>query len=178
MKSLHTILFALILFILPYQVHAKDIHFINADAQVYFSPHGGCTDAIVKELDKSKSEILVQAYSFTSKEIAKALIDAHKRGIQTQIILDKSNRSGKYSAGDFTAHMGIPTYIDSRHAIAHNKIIIIDRATVITGSFNFTNAAANNNAENLLIIRSKELAKEYIDNWNEHKKHSEVYEGK
>jgi len=74
--------------------------------------------------------------------------------------------------------MGIPTYIDFRHAIAHNKIIIIDRETVITGSFNFTKAAEINNAENLLILHSKELAKEYIDNWNEHKKHSEVYEGK
>jgi phosphatidylserine/phosphatidylglycerophosphate/cardiolipin synthase-like enzyme len=178
MKSLTTILFALILFIFPYHVHAKDIHLANTDAQVYFSPHGGCTDAIVKELGKAKSEILVQAYSFTSKEIAKALIDAHKRGIQTQIILDKSNKSKKYSAGDFTAHMGIPTYIDFRHAIAHNKIIIIDRETVITGSFNFTKAAENNNAENLLIIRSKELAKEYIENWNEHKNHSEVYQSK
>lgn len=145
---------------------------------MYFSPNGGCTDAIVKELRKAKSEILVQAYSFTSKEIAKAFIDAHKRGIPIQIILDKSNKSKKYSAGDFTAHMGIPTYIDSRHAIAHNKIIIIDRETVITGSFNFTRAAEEKNAENLLIIHSKELATEYINNWNEHRKHSEVYEGK
>ena len=56
MKSLHTILFALILFILPYQVHAKDIHLTNDDAQVYFSPHGGCTDAIVKELGKANQK--------------------------------------------------------------------------------------------------------------------------
>ena len=178
MKSLLAIQLTFILLILPFQVHAKEIRLTNTDAQVYFSPHGGCTDAIVKELGKAKSEILVQAYSFTSKEIAKALIEAHKRGIPIQIILDKSNRSGKYSAGDFTAHMGIPTYIDSRHAIAHNKIIIIDRETIITGSFNFTRAAEEKNAENLLILHSKDLAKEYIDNWNEHKKHSEVYKGK
>lgn len=178
MKSLLAISTAIILFILPYQARAKDIHLANTDAQVYFSPMGGCTDAIVRELGKSKSEILVQAYSFTSKEIAKALVDAHKRGVHAQIILDKSNRSGKYSAGDFTAHMRIPTFIDFQHAIAHNKIIIIDKETVITGSFNFTKAAEHNNAENLLIIHSKELAKEYIDNWNEHKNHSEVYGGK
>src|SRR5450759_2309454 len=117
MKSLLTIPLTLLLFILPHQVHAKDIQLTNTNAQVYFSPHGGCTDAIVKELDKAKSEILVQAYSFTSKEIAQALVNAKKRGIQIQIILDRSNRSGKYSAGDFTAHMGIPTYIDFQHAI-------------------------------------------------------------
>ena len=102
----------------------------------------------------------------------------HKRGIYVEIILDKSNKSKKYSAGDFTAHMGVATYIDSKHAIAHNKIIIIDRETVITGSFNFTKAAEEKNAENLLIIKSKELAKTYIDNWNKHKEHSDRYKGR
>ena len=125
-----------------------------------------------------KAEILIQAYSFTSAPIAKALVNAHKRGIHVEIILDKSNKSKKYSAGDFTAHMGVTTYIDSRHAIAHNKIIIIDKETVITGSFNFTKAAEEKNAENLLVIRNKELAKEYMDNWYKHKEHSEKYEGR
>lgn len=150
----------------------------DLSAKVYFSPNGGCTDAIVKELSGAKTEVLVQAYSFTSKEISKALVDASKRGVHTEIILDKSNVSAKYSAGDFTAHMGIPTYIDSQHAIAHNKIIIIDREVVITGSFNFTKAAEERNAENLLVLRSKELAKSYIDNWQKHKSHSERYEGR
>src|ERR1039457_2111831 len=137
--------------------HAADIP-LNTHAQVYFSPHGGCTGAIVREISKAKTEILVQAYSFTSKGIAKALIDAKKRGVHVEIILDKSNRSTKYSAGDFTAHMGIPTYFDSSHAIAHNKIMILDKQTVITGSFNFTKAAEESNAENVLILQSKELA--------------------
>lgn len=151
---------------------------LHTTVQVYFSPHGGCTEAIVREIGKAKSEILVQAYSFTSRDIAKALVDAKKRGVNVQIILDKSNRSAKYSAGDFTAHMGILTYIDAEHAIAHNKIMILDRETVITGSFNFTRAAEENNAENLLILKSKELAKVYIDNWNKHRQHSEEYRGR
>lgn len=62
--------------------------------------------------------------------------------------------------------------INDKHAIAHNKIIIIDRSVVITGSFNFTKAAEEKNAENLLIIRSKELAKPYLDNWRHHRDHS------
>ncbi|MDH5768733.1 MAG: phospholipase D family protein [Nitrospirota bacterium] len=140
----------------------------NTPTQVYFSPNGGCTDAIVKEISMAKSEILVQAYSFTSKEIAKALVDAYKRGVRTEIILDKSNKSQKYSAADFTYNMGIPTFIDAEHQIAHNKIMIIDKETVITGSFNFTKAAEEKNAENLLILKSKELAKSYIDNWDRH----------
>jgi len=145
---------------------------------IHFSPKGGCTLAIVDQIDNAKSEILIQAYSFTSTPIAKAIVNAHKRGIHVEIILDKSNKSKKYSAGDFTAHMGVATYIDSKHAIAHNKIIIIDRETVITGSFNFTKAAEEKNAENLLIIRNKKLAEIYIDNWYKHKEHSEKYEGR
>jgi len=157
---------------------AKDLTLNSSQTQVYFSPNGGATSAIIRELAQAKNEILVQAYSFTSKEIAKALVDAHKRGVRTEIILDKSNRSKKYSGGDFTAHMGIPTYIDAVHAIAHNKIMIIDRFVVITGSFNFTRAAENNNAENLIIIRSQELAKIYLDNWELHKRHSQAYMGR
>jgi phosphatidylserine/phosphatidylglycerophosphate/cardiolipin synthase-like enzyme len=68
----------------------------------------------------------------------------------------------------------IPAYIDAEHAIAHNKIILIDRSVVITGSFNFTRAAEEKNAENLLIIRSKELVKPYLDNWQYHRNHSSI----
>ena len=69
----------------------------------------------------------------------------------------------------------VPTYIDDKHAIAHNKIMVIDQETVITGSFNFTKAAEEKNAENVLVIRSKELAKIYMENWNKHKEHSTMY---
>ena len=169
---------ALTIFINTPVPHASDLTLNNTITQVCFSPHGGCTEAIVNQIDNAKSEILIQAYSFTSAPIAKALVNAHKRGVHVEIILDKSNKSKKYSAGDFTAHMGVTTYIDSRHAIAHNKIIIIDKETVITGSFNFTKAAEEKNAENLLIIKNKKLAEIYIDNWDKHKEHSEKYEGR
>ena len=75
----------------------------------------------------------------------------------------------------FLANSKIPTFIDSIHAIAHNKVIIIDKNTVITGSFNFTKAAESKNAENLLIIKSDEIAKLYIENWKNHKEHSGPY---
>lgn len=146
---------------------------------VYFSPNGGATEAIVREIDSAKREILVQAYSFTSKPIAKALVDARKRGIKIEAVLDKSQRKEKYTSADFVAHAGIPTYIDDRHAIAHNKIMIIDRSTLITGSFNFTKAAEEKNAENMLVIKgNKPLVERYIRNLEEHKGHSEVYLGK
>jgi phosphatidylserine/phosphatidylglycerophosphate/cardiolipin synthase-like enzyme len=146
--------------------------------QVWFSPKGGCTEAVVRELSAAKASVLVQAYSFTSTPIAKALLEAHKRGVKVEVILDKSQRTEKYSEADFLVNVGIPTRIDAQHAIAHNKIIVIDGATVITGSFNFTKNAEESNAENLLVIRSPELAAKYAANWNAHCAHSEPYAGR
>jgi phosphatidylserine/phosphatidylglycerophosphate/cardiolipin synthase-like enzyme len=151
---------------------------VTCNWEVYFSPHGGCTDAIIKELNKAKNTILVQAYSFTSAPIAKALLNAHKRGVKVEVVLDKSQRTEKYSSATFLFNNGIPVKIDAKHAIAHNKVMIIDGGTVITGSFNFTKAAEERNAENLLIIHDKKMASFYTKNWQDHAKHSEVYAGR
>ena len=105
--------------------------------EVYFSPHGGSTDAIIRELNNAKNTVLVQAYSFTSAPIAKALLNAHKRRVRVEVILDKSKRTQNYSPATFLYNQGIPVKIDSQHAIAHNKVMIIDGDTVITRSFEF-----------------------------------------
>lgn len=105
-------------------------------------------------------------------------MDAHKRGVKIQVILDKSNRTANYSAADFVAHAGIPTFIDDKHAIAHNKIILIDGHIVITGSFNFTKAAEESNAENLLVIDNAAMAARYVQNWEAHLQHSIPYQGR
>ena len=166
------------LLICPSILHSEQFN-STGTTSVYFSPNGGATEAIVKEIDKAKQEILMQAYSFTSRPIAKALIEARKRGIKIEVVLDKSQRKEKYTSADFVAHAGIPTYIDDKHAIAHNKIIIIDRQTLITGSFNFTKAAEEKNAENLLVLKgNRPLVDRYIRNFEEHKEHSEPYQGK
>ena len=144
---------------------------------VYFSPKSGCTEAVVDALTKAKSTVLVQAYSFTSAPIAKALVEAHSRGVKVQVVLDKSQRTEKYSSATFVFNNGIPCYIDAKHAIAHNKVMVIDAKTVITGSFNFTKAAEDNNAENLLVIQDADLAAKYAQNWEIHRQHSEPYTG-
>ena len=148
------------------------------DTKVYFSPHGGCTDAVTAALANAQATVLVQAYSFTSAPIAKALVDAHKRGVRVQVLLDKSQRREKYTEADFLLHAGIATFIDAKHAIAHNKIMVIDGATILTGSFNFTRAAEEGNAENLLVIQDPGLAARYAQNWRSHAQHSEAYTSK
>jgi phosphatidylserine/phosphatidylglycerophosphate/cardiolipin synthase-like enzyme len=121
---------------------------------------------------------LVQAASFTSAPIAKALLDAHNRSVQVQVILDKSQRTEKYSSADFVANEGMPTLIDATHAISHNNVIIINGETVLSGSFNLTKAAQERNAENLLIIRDPALAVPYTQNREAHRQHSQPCVGR
>lgn len=94
-----------------------------------------------------------------------------------EVVLDRSQRTEKYSSATFVYNNGIPCSIDAQHAIAHNKVMVIDGITVITGSFNFTKAAEANNAENLLVIQDADMAAKYAQNWNAHLQHSEPYTG-
>ena len=146
--------------------------------RVWFSPNGDCTGAIVETINSARTSIRVQAYSFTSAPIAAALVGAHKRDVDVAVILDRSQKTEKYSSADFLSHAGIPTFIDAKHAIAHNKIMVIDGVRVLTGSFNFTKSAEEKNAENLLLITDADLAARYLINWREHHRHSQPYEGK
>jgi phosphatidylserine/phosphatidylglycerophosphate/cardiolipin synthase-like enzyme len=134
--------------------------------EVIFSPNQGATAAIIKALAEAHKLILVSAYSFTSKEIAQALLDAKNRGVEIKLILDKSQVSQRYSSSTFFANLGFDLRIDIKHAIFHNKVMIIDDKTIVTGSFNFTKAAEAKNAENVLIIRNNpQLAAIYTQNW-------------
>jgi phosphatidylserine/phosphatidylglycerophosphate/cardiolipin synthase-like enzyme len=142
------------------------------DMRAFFSPRGGCQDALVQELQKARKEILVQAYSFTADPLTYAFVDAKKRGVTVEILLDRSNEVDRYSDLKILLDQGVHPLIDAEHAIAHNKIVIVDGKVVITGSYNFTNQAEGENAENMIILKGlPELARQYRDNFMKHKAH-------
>ncbi len=159
----------------------------GSSLKVYFSPHGGATHALVRLIDSARKSVEVQAYSFTSRPIIKALIAARDRGVAVTVILDRSHlekknyRTGRYMRKPSPAleafyTAGIPTYIDDRYLIAHNKVMLIDGATIVTGSFNFSYAAAKYNAENMLVIRNLPvLFKRYQANFGYHRQTSLRY---
>lgn len=89
--------------------------------------------------------------------------------------MDRNQKDDERSVIDYLADSGITTLIDQRHYLNHNKVMIIDGETVITGSFNFSRSAEVSNAENLLIIRDTALARIYTENWQENAEHSEAY---
>jgi len=100
-----------------------------------------------------------------NNEALKEIHKKSKRGVKVEVIPDESQKTQKYSSATFLFNAGIPTKIDVQQATVHNKVVIIDGETAITGSFNFTKAAEENNAENLLVIHDKKLAERYIKNW-------------
>lgn len=169
MRTAFIILCLLVVLIAPSVAHALDT------IQVYFSPHGGATNAIIDAIEHETHQIHVAAYSFTSAPIAQALIAAHRRGVPVTVLLDSSQLTERYTSATFLAHAGIPVLIDAAHAIAHSKYIILGHDRVITGSFNFTRAAEDKNSENLLVIHNSTVATQYVENWQQHAGHATPY---
>jgi phosphatidylserine/phosphatidylglycerophosphate/cardiolipin synthase-like enzyme len=138
----------------------------NATAQqVYFSPNGGALKAIVNKIDSAHSQILIRSYSFTSAPIADALCKAISRGVVIKVIADRREFKAHHTKYHNLIACGIAVRIDSSVALQHSKYMIIDSTVVITGSYNFTIAAEERNAENLLIFQDAMLAKKYLSNW-------------
>ncbi len=141
--------------------------------EVFFSPKGGCQAAIVREMMQARSEILVQAYSFTADPLTYALVELKKKGVAVEIVLDKSNEIDRYSDLHIFLDQGVEVKIDHEHAISHNKIILIDKKVIITGSYNFTNQAESDNAENVVVIKGNpELVRLYRENFFKHREHA------
>ena len=146
------------------------------DAQtVYFSPN--CTAAIIKLIDSSQKSIHIQAYSYTSKKISQALIAASKRGVEVIVIVDYNASLGK-SCRLAEGLGALKEYTDSKHRIAHNKIMIFDGSTVETGSFNYSYNADACNAENIVVISDPKVAQTYEDEFQVHLKHADAYKVK
>ncbi|TCJ12262.1 phospholipase D family protein [Parasulfuritortus cantonensis] len=146
--------------------------------QVAFTPGDDAGALVVAAIEGARRQILVQAYSFTHKAIAAALVAAHRRGVEVRVLADREQDAQiATSLVGRLAGSGIPVWLDGQHAAAHNKVMVIDAGTpdaaVVTGSFNFTQAAQYRNAENLLILRGDPLlAEAYAANWRRHRAHS------
>jgi phosphatidylserine/phosphatidylglycerophosphate/cardiolipin synthase-like enzyme len=154
----------------PARAHAASI---PASVEVCFSPPlaAGCDPerTIIATVASARKEILVQAYELSARGVVDALADARRRGVEVRVILDRSalrDNPGEPGGVNQLIAAGAAVMVDVIHnGIAHNKVMIIDGATVLTGSFNFTRAAETRNAENLVVIRSAEVAAQYIANW-------------
>lgn len=151
----------------------------TAQVRTVFTPGDDIAGEIIHAIRHARRQVLVQAYSFTHDGIARALVDAHKQGVEVKLIADREQtenmRRGQVAG---IARAGIPVWLDGEHQSAHNKVMVIDagrpNAVVITGSYNFTRAAQHKNAENVVFLSGNDaLVRQYAVNWQRHVTHSQ-----
>ncbi len=139
--------------------------------EIAFTPGDAIDNLVINAIDGAKSEVLVHAYSFTHRRIARALVRARQRGVSVAVIADREQaRALPQNALPELVMGGVDVCLDANFQAAHNKIVIIDaeseRAITITGSYNFTLAAQHNNAENVIVLRENPpVARAYRSNW-------------
>ena len=140
---------------------------------IYFTPPAGSAGGLIKHIDASKKTIKVMAYGFTAIPLSEALVKAHRRGVKVQLLQDEKSAGNNSDAVNQLIAAGIEVRSDGKHAIQHNKVMLLDDDIVITGSYNFTKSAEVRNAENIIILKSAYAAKRYADNWVAHWGHGE-----
>ncbi|HAT2828730.1 TPA: phospholipase D family protein [Klebsiella oxytoca] len=138
--------------------------FVTATSiEVGFSPSGTALALVLRVIDDAQETLDVEAYSFTSKDVATALNRAAARGVKVRVVADAKSHGSKYSALTFLANHQVEVRLNDRYAIMHNKVMIADNRHVKTGSFNYSAAANKSNAENVLVIRDQPvLARAYL----------------
>ena len=140
-----------------YYVRIGDTH-IN----VYFSPENNIGRILQKRIKKARRSIHFMVFSFTSDTIGEAIIERYRSGIQVYGILERSGTKSRYSEYIKMRLEGIPVKLDRSRYKMHHKVLIIDEKILITGSYNFSQAANRVNDENILIIYNEDIAREYL----------------
>lgn len=142
--------------------------------EVAYSPADDAEALVLRVIDGARRTLHVQAYVFTSRPVAAALVAAHRRGVRVEVLADaEMNRRAKGNAIPQLLAAGVPVAFETRYAAAHNKVLIADAdgpgCAVMTGSYNFTWSAKSRNAENVLVLRDNcALAQSFLRNWQRH----------
>ena len=136
---------------------------------VAFSPEAGAEALVLKVMDSAQRSLRLAGYSFTSPAVVRALVNARKRGVDVKVLLDDRGNRGKASiaAMNLIAGADIPIRVISSYAIHHDKYIVVDGRHTETGSFNYSQAAARSNSENVLVVWNDErVASSYLAHWD------------
>lgn len=154
------------------QVSSTTAAAVSADTkiEVGFSPEGSAEALVLKVIGSTQKEIRMMSYSFTSPKVVRALVNAHKRGVDIALIADASNLDPKNPSGKAAlsnlSEAGIVVRTIDNYKIHHDKVIISDRKTLQSGSYNYSAAASKVNSENVLVLwNAPEVASTYLGHW-------------
>jgi len=151
---------------------------VEGSVQSHFSAQDGIEWVIEREIDAAAKRIDVAVYTFTSRPLAQALVDASNRGVRVRVILDPSNASGSYSKAAYLVKNGIEVRTEKGAGLMHHKFALVDDSVLITGSFNWTASAEAENDENILVLKGfpatcRSYSREFERIWHEGKVWSE-----
>jgi phosphatidylserine/phosphatidylglycerophosphate/cardiolipin synthase-like enzyme len=148
----------------------------TAQVESAFTPGDDIAGLIVERIGRARHSVQVQAYLFTDRRIANALIAARRRGLAVEIVGDAAQHaSGGLPHLKALRRAGARVYLDHDLAAAHNKVVILDGdrpgAAVITGSYNFTRAAQSRNAENVVVLSgNRAVTDRFVDNFEQRRR--------
>lgn len=134
----------------------------DVQIEVWFTPDQPAGARIVELIRAAESEIVLMAFNLTLDSIAEALIEAAERGVEVQALLESSQSDNQGSDAARLALAGVEVVTDGNPGNMHHKVIVLDRSIVVSGSYNFSRSAEEQNDENLLIVSSAELAEQYL----------------
>lgn len=155
---------------------AEPIPLDGATIEAAFSPGDGPAMLVAEAIAEARDEVRMMTYQLTNGRVINALKAAAGRGVDVAVIVDEATCEAKRFPpvlGVLTK-AGVEVSCDGKHPIHHNKVVVVDRATVATGSFNFS-PSAERNAENTNVLRGvPALAEVYLAVWSDHRSHSDV----
>lgn len=135
----------------------------GATIATLFSPEDDVGDRIVAEIAQAQSSLKFMLFSFTHDAIGDAIRARAAAGVAVQGIVEKTGSNG--TGGEFPRFLtaGLDVRVDGNPSFMHHKVLILDDATVITGSFNFSASADSSNDENVVIVRdAPDIAAAYV----------------
>jgi phosphatidylserine/phosphatidylglycerophosphate/cardiolipin synthase-like enzyme len=135
--------------------------------EVYFSPEDGVADQLIDLIGSAQESIYFLAYSFTSDDLADAILERARQGVTVGGVMEaqqvSSNTGGEYQR--FT-DAGLDVRLDGNPRNMHHKVLIIDGRTVVTGSYNFTANAERRNDENVLVVHNPQIAAQFLEEFH------------
>lgn len=110
-------------------------------------------DKLLLLIDRAKKSVRVAMFTFTHPKLSEALVNAHKRGVDVEVVFDRdSSRKTSKMALQRLTRAKMKVFVSERNGLLHEKVAIIDDTTLIMGSANWTKAAFGANDENILWL--------------------------
>jgi phosphatidylserine/phosphatidylglycerophosphate/cardiolipin synthase-like enzyme len=134
----------------------------GVQVETVFEAEGNVRARILALLAEADTSVYVMAFVFTDDALAEALIDRHRAGVDVVAVIEARNAEGPGSDYDRLRQAGVEILEDGNRYIMHHKVMIVDEAVVVTGSYNFSASAADRNDENVVIVESPDVAARYV----------------